>query len=164
MNFCSSPALPSLACQAPAGAGSRSRPAGRGVCSPGCRHSLPVWLLAGWVHGFFPAFFVSCGAAFAGGYTLLSQEADCNSKALPVLWHFPALQVTETAQHGVGEGAFPSQTNLGTKVVAGLGSIASEPLWATASPRCVKLAAAPAPSSIRFLLPVLLSVPHITFK
>lgn len=62
MNFCSSPALPSLACQAPAGAGSRSRPAGRGVCSPGCRHSLPVWLLAGWVHGFFPAFFVSCGA------------------------------------------------------------------------------------------------------
>lgn len=152
MNFCSSPACPSLPSQAPAGEGSRSRPAGRGVCSPGCRHSLPVWLLARWVHGFFPAFFVSCGAAFSGGYTLLSQEADWNSKVLPVLWHFPVLQVTERS---VGEGAFPSQTNLGTRVVAGLGSVASKPLWATASPPCVELATAPVPSSIRFLLPVL---------
>lgn len=155
MNFCRSPALSSLSSQAPAGEGSRSRPAGRGVCSPGCRHSLPLWLLAGWVHGFFPAFFVSCGAAFSGGYTLLSQEADWNSKALPVLWHFPALQVTGMAQPGVGEGAFSSQTNLGTRVIAGLGSIASKPLWAATSPPCAELAAAPAPSSIRFLLPVL---------
>lgn len=152
----SCPSFP--ASQAPAGEGSRSRPAGRGVCSSGCRHSLPVWLLAGWVHGFFPAFFVSCGAAFSGGYTLLSQEADWNSKVLPVLWHFPVLQVTETAQRAVGEGAFPSQTNLGTRLLAGLGSIASKSLWAPASPPCVKLAAPPAPSSIRFLLPVLCRV------
>jgi len=89
MNFCKAPALPSLASQAPAGEGSRSCPAGKGVCSSGCRRGLPVWLPAGWVHGFFPAVFVSCGAAFSSGYTLLSREADLRSKALPVPWRSP---------------------------------------------------------------------------
>lgn len=51
MNFCSSPAHPSLPSQAPAGEGSRSRPAGRGVCSPGCRHSLPPSLFGSWQGG-----------------------------------------------------------------------------------------------------------------
>lgn len=59
------------------------------MCSPDCRRSLLLWLLAGWVNGFFPAVFVSCGAAFSGGYTLLAREADLRSKALPVPWRSP---------------------------------------------------------------------------
>lgn len=67
---------------------------------------------------------------------------------------FLCCRLQRRAQCAVGEGAFPSQTNLGTRVLAGLGSIASKSLWATASPPSVELAAPPALSSIRFLLPV----------
>lgn len=39
--------------------------------------------------GFSPALFVSRGAAFSGGYTLLAQEAGSRSKALLVPWPSP---------------------------------------------------------------------------
>lgn len=138
MNFCSSPALPSFASQALAGEGSRSRPAGRGVCSPGCRHGLPLWLLAGWVNGFFPCPFCfswSClfrrlhpaspgsRLAFKGSAGALALASRCRLRG----------QLWQPCCRWRGRWSC-SQTNLSTGIIAGLGKTTPQPLWAVVFP------------------------------
>lgn len=75
--------------------------------------------------GFFPAVFVSCGAAFSGGYTLLSQEAASAFKgsASPLALALCCGLQGRLPQPSVsvGERVLCSQTVLGIGVIAGLG-------------------------------------------